>query len=62
MLPHMCPPETTNWDYPGDDVSWKLEFEAFVRAVSVQGPAPVTLQAANAILEIVQEVYRSRVA
>ena len=29
MLPRMGPPETTIWEYPGEDLSWNLEIEAF---------------------------------
>src|SRR5262249_40665169 len=30
MLPEMGPPETTIWEYPGEDSSWGVEFAAFV--------------------------------
>ncbi len=31
MLPQMGPPETTIWEYPGEDQSWRAEFNAFPR-------------------------------
>ena len=31
MLPQMGPPETTIWEYPGEDRSWRAEFAAFRR-------------------------------
>lgn len=58
MLPEMGPPETTIWEYPGEDKSWSLEFELFVRSIEQGSAAPVSLQDAQAALEIVQQVYR----
>src|SRR4029077_9822497 len=29
MLPKMGPPETTVWEYPGSDGSWRLEMQEF---------------------------------
>ena len=57
MLPEMGPPETTIWEYPGEDVSWQLEFEAFVRAIQRQHPPEATLYDARATLEIIRKVY-----
>ena len=34
MLPQMGPPETTSWEYPGQDQSWDAEFADFAAAVS----------------------------
>src|SRR5205814_8242217 len=33
MLPQMGPPETTIWEYPGEDRSWHAEFAQFTSAV-----------------------------
>src|SRR5205085_4775978 len=33
MLPQMEPPETTIWEFPGEDRSWHEEFAHFVRCV-----------------------------
>ena len=57
MLPEMGPPETTIWDYPGEDESWRLEFEAFAEAAQHGEKPPVTLHDARAVLEIVEKVY-----
>jgi predicted dehydrogenase len=57
MLPQMGPPETTIWEYPGDDQSWKTEFAHFIGCIA-QGRQPSgTLDDALAALEIVQQVY-----
>ena len=57
MLPQMGPPETTTWEYPGEDLSWQLEFEAFVQAAQSGARPTATLQDAKAVLEIVHHVY-----
>jgi predicted dehydrogenase len=58
MLPQMGPPETTIWEYPGDDLSWKHEFENFTASVQGRRSCARSLDDALAALEIVQSVYR----
>jgi predicted dehydrogenase len=57
MLPEMGPPETTTWEFPGPDTSWKAEFEAFARAVEGKNTAVKPLEDAQAVLRIVRAVY-----
>ncbi len=57
MKPEMGPPETTIWEYPGEDLSWKVELEAFKKAVEAKHPAPIGLRDAHAALTIVHHVY-----
>ena len=58
MLPQMGPPETTIWEYPGEDQSWRAEFEHFQTCIE-QGRQPLgTLEDAVAALEVVEKVYR----
>jgi predicted dehydrogenase len=57
MKPQMGPPETTIWEYPGEDNSWRVELDAFTRAIAAKQPAPVTLRDAHAALTIVHQVY-----
>jgi predicted dehydrogenase len=60
MLPQMGPPETTIWEYPGEDSSWKLELSTFLASVKdgvSRGPG---LEDALAVLEIVDTIYGSR--
>jgi hypothetical protein len=33
MLPEMGPPETSVWEYPGEDRSWEMEFADFIRSI-----------------------------
>lgn len=58
MLPQMGPPETTIWEYPGEDRSWSAEFADF-RACIAEGRQPSgTLEDAIAALDAVEQVYR----
>jgi predicted dehydrogenase len=58
MLPQMGPPETTIWEYPGDDLSWRDEFAHFSACLEEQREPSGTLGDALAALEVVAEVYR----
>jgi predicted dehydrogenase len=57
MKPEMGPPETTIWEYPGDDTSWQLELNTFVRAIEAGGPRGPGLRDAEAALEVVEKIY-----
>jgi predicted dehydrogenase len=60
MLPRMGPPDTTIWEYPGEDTSWKLELSTFLQSVRdgvARGPG---LTDAIAALEIVDAIYGSQ--
>src|SRR5262249_41652433 len=58
MLPQMGPPETTIWEYPGEDRSWHDEFDHFARCIADGAEPSGTLEDALAALEVVGEVYR----
>jgi predicted dehydrogenase len=58
MLPAMGPPDTTIWEYPGEDLSWKLELATFLQSIetgTLHGPG---LRDAHAALDIVEKIYR----
>lgn len=57
MLPQMGPPETTIWEYPGEDTSWVAEFRAFEAAIAGEKGHGATLEDAVAALEVVAAVY-----
>ncbi len=58
MLPQMGPPETTVWDYPGEDESWTRETRAFIDDIRLgREPAP-GLPEGIRTLEIVEEFYK----
>lgn len=58
MLPQMGPPETTIWEYPGEDHSWKLELADFQEAIRSSKPTGPGLRDALEALSIVERVYR----
>lgn len=58
MLPQMGPPETTTWEYPFPDQSWKLEFEEFCSDIRLGRPPVASLRDAQAALRVVEAVYR----
>ncbi|MDD2714775.1 MAG: Gfo/Idh/MocA family oxidoreductase [Candidatus Wallbacteria bacterium] len=60
MLPEMGPPETTIWEYPGEDKSWQLEFASFTAAIVNGKPLCGDLEDAYRALSIVGEIYRSK--
>lgn len=62
MSPEMGPPETTIWEYPGPDSSWRSEFEAFADAAEKQQRSTAALENAQAALRVVQKVYGSAAA
>ncbi len=57
MLPQMGPPETTIWEYPGDDQSWRLEFAHFAECIARKRRPQGDLEDALAALEVVQHLY-----
>jgi predicted dehydrogenase len=56
MLPEMGPPETTIWEYPQPDNSWKLELEDFVKQATTR-PNQDSLVDAIRTLEVVEKIY-----
>ena len=58
MLPQMGPPETTIWEYPGEDTSWTAEFRDFEAACAGVRGKGATLEDAVAALDVVGAVYQ----
>lgn len=58
MLPQMGPPETTIWEYPGEDTSWKLELSTFLDAIEKGTATGPGLRDAKAALQIVETIYQ----
>ncbi len=58
MLPQMGPPETTVWEYPGEDTSWRLEFAEFLEDIRLKRAPSPGLQDAQAALNIVENIYK----
>ena len=57
MLPQMGPPETTIWEYPGEDRSWHLEWQHFTGCVATRHRPSGDLDDAMAALRVVQALY-----
>jgi predicted dehydrogenase len=57
MLPQMGPPETTIWEYPGEDGSWKAELADLLDAVERHRDPCGTLEDALAALQVIQKLY-----
>jgi predicted dehydrogenase len=58
MLPQMGPPETTMWEYPGDDLSWRDEFAHFAQCIEEDRTPSGTIEDAYKALQVVDDVYR----
>ena len=58
MLPQMGPPQTNVFNYPGQDQSWKAEFDDFVAAVNDNRRPCGDIADAAANFAIVDEIYR----
>ncbi len=57
MLPQMGPPETTIWEYPGEDRSWELELADFENGAAGRDCSAPNLLDAAAALTVVQQIY-----
>lgn len=59
MLPEMGPPETTIFEYPRGDESWRLEMAEFLEDIRLQRTPQPGLREGLATLRIVETIYRS---
>jgi predicted dehydrogenase len=57
MLPAMGPPETSVWEYPGEDGSWSAEYRHMTECLRSGQPLSGGIEDALAVLEIVRQVY-----
>jgi len=60
MRKEMGPPDTTIYEYPGPDVSWKLEMDAFIGDIQQRKISQPGLREARKALEVVEEIYRKK--
>jgi predicted dehydrogenase len=58
VAPQMGIPESTIFEFPGEDVSWRDEFEAFAETIESGKAMTASLCDALATLEVVQAVYQ----
>ena len=60
MLPEMGPPDTTIYEYPRGDQSWKLEMEEFFEDIRLSRTPVPGLAEARGVLEVVETIYRQK--
>lgn len=58
MLPQMGPPPTTIYEYPGEDTSWRAEFEHFKQSIADQCPVSGSLEDALKAMRVVGMLYQ----
>lgn len=58
MLPEMGPPDTTIWEYPRSDNSWRLEFAEFIEDIQLDRQPAAGLADALAALQVVEQIYK----
>ena len=61
MLPQMGPPETTIYEFPRGDESWKLEMTEFFEDIRLKRQPVPGLKEAKAVMQVVQTIYQKRV-
>lgn len=59
MKPEMGPPEITTESFPGEDHSWQLEFNAFLKEIAGEKTYIGTIEDALKAVEIVHGAYRN---
>jgi len=59
MLPQMGPPETTIWEFPRGDESWKIEMSEFFEDIKLNRTPVPGLKEAKAALSVVERIYQS---
>ena len=57
MLPEMGPPETTIWEFPRGDESWKKEMEVFEQDIRAGREPNCGLQSGIETLKAVEKIY-----
>lgn len=57
MLPEMGPPETTTWEFPRGDDSWRLEIADFVEDLRLGREPQPGLREAGAALAVVERLH-----
>jgi predicted dehydrogenase len=57
MLPQMGPPETSVWDFPQADESWKIEMSEFFEDIRLRRVPVPGLKEARVVLAVVEKIY-----
>lgn len=59
MLPEMGPPDTTSWEFPRGDSSWRLEIEEFFDDITIDRKTNPGLEDALEVHKIIDLLYRN---
>lgn len=62
MLDEMGPPETTIWQYPGRDLSWRNEFDAFIDDIRLDRKPVPGVEDGYAALVVIDRIYEQQLA
>jgi hypothetical protein len=54
----MGPPETTIWEFPRGDESWKIEMAEFFEDIKLKRTPVPGLKEAKAALAVVEKIYQ----
>ncbi len=57
MLPKMGPPDTTVWEYPRGDESWRIEMEEFAEDIRLGRIPTPGLSEAISVMVVVERLY-----
>ena len=57
MLPQMGPPETSVWEFPQADESWKIEMQEFFEDIRLKRTPVPGLKETKAALAVVEKIY-----
>jgi predicted dehydrogenase len=60
MLPQMGPPETTTYEFPRGDESWKIEMAEFFEDINLKRTPVPGLKEAKAALAVVEKIYAQK--
>ena len=59
MMPEMGPPETMIWEWPGPDLSWKTEWNYFLKEIdSSKNSCTPGLRSTQEVLGVIETVYQ----
>jgi predicted dehydrogenase len=61
MSKELTPPETFVWEYPGEDKSWDLELEEFIKAIQEKREPIGNIYDAKANLDIIKILYNKNI-
>lgn len=59
MKPEMGPPDTLIYEYPGPDLSWKLELTQFLQNIQASSDDQLSLASTHHVLSVIEQVYQA---